>query len=45
MSLRSMSLAPDSSVVYVLLIKASSLDLIKKLILSDLLCADIITVQ
>jgi hypothetical protein len=40
-----LSLAPDSSVVYIPLIKASSLDLIKRSILSDLFGAGIITVE
>jgi hypothetical protein len=45
MSMRTLSLAVDSSVVYVPLIKASSLDLIKRSILSDLFGVDIITVE
>ncbi len=45
MSMRSLKLAPDSSAVYVLLIKTSSLDLIKILILSDLFGTGIIIVE
>jgi len=45
MNMRSLSSTPDSLVVYVPLIKASSLDLIKRSILSDLFGANIITVE
>ncbi len=45
MSMRSLSSAPNSSIVYVPLIKASSLNLIKRSILSDLFDINIITIE
>ncbi len=45
MNMKSLSSAPDSSVVYVPLIKVSSLDLIKRSILSDLFSVGIVIVE
>jgi len=45
MSMRLLSSAPDNSTVYVPLIKASSLDMIKKSILFDLFGVVIITIE
>jgi hypothetical protein len=45
MSMRSLSSVADSSAVYVLLIKASSLDPTKRSIMSDLFDVNIITIE
>jgi len=45
MNMRSLNSALDNSAVYIPLIKALSLDLIKRSILSDLFGTDIITIE